>query len=262
MSHASDLKIDIMEKFPLLSHAPIVEAVLDIRARAETPWEESAVSARLRKELPDYPVVQSKREIRHDLKIDKEQPAEQSVQDMGWKGLQLQSGDKRHIAQFHRDGFVFSRLQPYQSWKQFRNEALRLWRIHQAAAQPVEIHRLGLRFINRILLQKGSCIEDYLQIIPKPPIELELPFAGFFHHETLNVPGYPYAINTIRTMQPPQDSPPEEGSGLILDIDVFTTTPPFEAQNVSMEQRIEEMRWLKNRVFYGSITPKALEEMR
>ena len=49
---------------------------------------------------------------------------------------------------------------------------------------------------------------------------------------------------------------------MILDIDVFTTTPPFEAQNAVMEQRIEEMRWLKNRVFYGSITPKALEEMR
>jgi uncharacterized protein (TIGR04255 family) len=261
MSPASNLKIDLTEKFPLLARAPIIEAVLDIRARAEAPWEESAVSERLRKELPDYPIVQSKREIRHELKIDKGQPAAQSIQDR-WKGLQFQSGDKRHIAQFHRDGFVFSRLQPYQSWDQFRNEAMRLWRIHQAAAQPAEIHRLGLRFINRILLPKGSCIEDYLQIIPKPPRWLELPFAGFFHHETLTVPGYPYSINMVRTMQPPQDSPPEEGAGLILDIDVFTITPPLEAQNAVMEQRIEEMRWLKNRVFFGSITPKALEEMR
>jgi uncharacterized protein (TIGR04255 family) len=262
MSPASKLKIDLTENFPLLARAPIVEAVLDIRARAEAPWEESAVSERLRKELPDYPVVQSKREIRHEVKIDKGQPAKQSIKDMGWKGLQLQSGDKRHIAQFHRDGFVFSRLQPYQSWNQFRNEALRLWRIHQAVAQPADIHRLGLRFINRILLPKGSCIENYLQIIPKPPIGLELPFAGFFHHETLNVPGYPYSINMVRTMQPPQGSPPEVGAGLILDIDVFTITPPLEAQNAMMEQRIEEMRWLKNRAFFGSITTKALEEMR
>ncbi|MFA5800726.1 MAG: hypothetical protein WC840_07320, partial [Candidatus Peribacteraceae bacterium] len=102
MSPASNLKIDLTEKFPLLARAPIIEAVLDIRARAEAPWEESAVSERLSKELPDYPVVQSKREIRHELKIDKGQPAEQSIQDMGWKGLQLQSGDKRRIAQFHR----------------------------------------------------------------------------------------------------------------------------------------------------------------
>lgn len=261
MSRAPNLKIDLTEKFPRLAQAPIVEAVLEVRTRAEVHWEELVVAERLKKELPDYPLVQSKREVRHELKLDSGQPAEQTIQDMGWTGLQLQSADKLHIAQFHRDSFVFSRLQPYHSWDQFRSEALRLWQIHEALAQPAEIHRLGLRFINWILLPRGSCIEDYLQIIPKTPLGLDLPFAGFFHHDTLGVPGHPYAINTIRTMQPPQGSP-AEGAGLILDIDVFTTTQPFEAQNALIEQHIEEMRWLKNKVFYGSITPKALEGMR
>ena len=52
---ADQLKIDPAQEFPHLARAPIVEAALEIRARAEAPWEELALLEQLKARLPDYP---------------------------------------------------------------------------------------------------------------------------------------------------------------------------------------------------------------
>lgn len=260
MCPKSKLIIDVTEKFRRLAQAPIVEAVIEIRARAESSWEESLVLARLKAELPDYPLFRSKREVRQEFRLKGSEPAEQTIEDMGWHGLQFESADKLHVAQFLKDRFVFSRLHPYDHWEQFRGEALRLWQIHKTPAQPAEVHRLGVRFINRLLLPENFHINDYLQTTPQAPTDMELLFSGFFHHETWGVPGYPYMINIIKTIQPVQE-PPAGGTGLIFDIDV-ATTQPLELRDELINQYLEEMRWLKNKVFYGNMTEKALEGMR
>jgi uncharacterized protein (TIGR04255 family) len=253
----SELKIDVTESFPHLPHAPIVEAVIEIRARAEFAWEERVVSEHLKSKLPDFPRVTSQSQLKQEVKFELGQPPETKQHDLGWKGLQFQSSDGLHIAQFNRDGFVFSRLQPYESWERMRDEALRLWCIHMDLAQPTEIQRLGLRFINRIALPvQETRFEGYLMPHPVPPQGLDLPFHNFFHHDTLAVPGHPYAINVVRTILSPQD-PQTQGIGLILDIDVFATQR-FELRRDMLESRLGEMRWLKNKVFFGSVTSDAL----
>lgn len=252
------MKIDATEQFQHLPHAPIVEAVIEVRARAECAWEESLVSEQLKPKLPDYPDVASQNEFRQEFKLGLGQPPEARQHDLGWKGLRFQSADKRHVAQFNRDGFVFSRLQPYESWEQLRNEGMRLWRIHADLARPTEVQRIGLRYINRIVLPvQEDKFKDYIQPHAETPSGLDLPFLGFFHLDTLAVPDYPYTINVVRTIQPPQDAH-AQGIRLILDIDVFTTQP-VELRQELLETRMAEMRWLKNKVFYGSITQKALE---
>ena len=260
-------KIDLTESFPLLGRAPIVEAVIEVRARAEASWEESAISERVKSALPEYPNFPSGRAVQFKMEFAQAAAplpappslAEQAVHDMGWRGLRCESADKLHVVQFNRDGFVFSRLAPYESWDQFQQEGLRLWQLHRNLAQPTEVQRLGLRFINRIAVpQEGLRLEDYLEAPPKPPRGIDLPFAGFLHHDTLTVPGYPYGIDFTQTVQPPQGL---EAAGLILDVDVFTPRP-FNLGEGVLEQHLAEMRWLKNKVFFGSITPKALAMLK
>lgn len=248
-------KIDLTESFPLLSRAPIVEAVIGVSARAGVPWEEPIISEQLKHRLPEYPSVHSHREIRHEIKIAENTQPEQAVHDMGWRGLRCESVDKLRIVQFNRDGFSFGRLKPYESWRQFHQEGVRLLGIYNEVAQPSEIQRLGLRFINRIeFLQDEVKLEDFLENPPRPPHGMNVPFEGFLHHNTLTVPGYPYGINVVQTIQPSQGS---EGWGVILDIDVFTTEPIVDRS--LLEQHLTTMRWLKNKVFFGSITTRTLE---
>ena len=261
MSTLQTVDIKPEEKFENLPRAPIVEAVIEIRARATKALEETSIRTAIEPKLAGYVFLDSLREFHSEVKLEGGKPPIQKVSDAGWKGVRFRSSDEKHIAQFNRDGFVFSRLEPYLTWEELESEGKRLWNIYKDFAQPVEIQRLGLRFINRIKLPPGELLfEDYIQPAPSSPHGLELPFHGFMHKDTLGVPGHPYAINVIRTIQQ-LNGGVDGGVALILDIDVFTTQG-FDLDNTVLQRRLLEMRWLKNKVFFGSITAKALEMFR
>lgn len=257
----SKLAFNIDEPFEHLPHAPIVEAVIDIRSRAAVVLEETALRAQLETRLSGYQFLDSIQniQIQHQVNFQNGSPVNQEIQ-LGWKGVRFQSSDKKQIVQFNRDGFVFSRLEPYENWEQLHKEGLRLWAIYAELTQPIEVGRIGLRYINRIQLPPDELrFEEYLEAAPTPPKGLEVPFYGFLHQDTLAVPDHPYAINVIRTIQPMV--PGTQGVSLILDIDVYTIQG-FELDEQVFNQRLPEMRWLKNKVFFGGITPKALSLFR
>lgn len=187
------MKIEIAEQFELLPRAPIVEAVIQVHARPEVSWEEKEISACLKPKLLEFEKSFSRNAVQHKVTLGAAQQPQASEQNLGWHGLLCQSKDQS--VQFNRDGFVFSRLQPYQGWNQFFGDAMRLWKIYLETARPKEMQRIGLRFINKIQLPpKEVDFEKYIQPYPEPPFNLELPFLSFFHHDTLAVPGYAYAL--------------------------------------------------------------------
>jgi uncharacterized protein (TIGR04255 family) len=254
-----EIKTD--EVFENLPRAPIVEAVIEIRARATKTLEESSLRSILEPRLAGYHFLDSLRQFFSEVKVEGGKPPIQKVSDVGWKGVRFRSSDEKHIVQFNRDSFVFSRLEPYLTWDQLFDESQRLWAIFYEVAQPAEIQRIGLRYINRIKLPPGELrFEEFIQPAPSTPRELDLPFDGFMHHDTLAVPEHPFAINVIRTVQRPSGLG-DAGVALILDIDVFTTQA-LDVNDGFFRQHLLEMRWLKNKVFFGSITEKALEMFR
>ena len=138
---------------------------------------------------------------------------------------------------------------------------MRLWQFHTQVASTIEVQRLGVRFINRIQMSpQETRIEEYIDPYPETPHDLELPFLNFLYRETLIVPGYNYGINLTRTLRIPQNRI-LEGTAIILDIDVFTMQP-FPLDDADLGRRLTEMRWLKNKSFFGTITAKALEALR
>jgi uncharacterized protein (TIGR04255 family) len=245
-------KIDVAEDFPILPNAPITEAVIVIHSRPENAWDEKVLIAGLKSKLPDYPEQQSQRNVQGIVRITPGEQPDAKISDLGFSGVRATSSDKKQIAQLQKDLFMFSRLTPYEKWTKFRDEALRLWRVYLEFGERTEIQRLGLRFINQIPLEPGAHdLDDYLTVAPQDVPALPLNLAGFFHNDTLSVPGHPYMINFIRTIQP---SP--MGTVLIMDIDVFRG--PFSLADVKLEFSLAEMRWLKNKLFFGSITQKTL----
>ncbi len=261
MNDSGDFKIDLSEVFPQLSAAPIVEAVIQLSCRPEVPWEEGSLRDELRGRLPDFPNLKSQFRFHGEFAIEAGEEVEQTVRSSPtWTGMRAESSDRLHIVQFNRDGFVFSRLYPYENWDRLVAEALRLWLVFIDLARPTEVNRIGVRFINRIgLPESGIRFQEAVRRPPAAPDGLALPFVAFLHQETLNVVGYPYVINLIRTIQPPQ--PTDVGPWLILDIDVFTTQPTDLGLR-DVQDRLTEMRWLKNRAFFGSLTNEAVERFR
>jgi uncharacterized protein (TIGR04255 family) len=249
--------INLNESFPHLSKAPITEAIIEIRGRASVPWNEDTICAELKRRLPDYPKHRSGRAKKIQWNLQKEPNV--AVENLGWKGIRFTSTDEKQIATFNIDSFALSRLQPYEDWKRFTREAKRLWEIHTKVAHPIEIQRLGVRFINRIELSREKIeIRDYFNGFSPAVPEILLDINSFLHHDVLSVPGYPYMVNIIKTIQPQS---PNQGSALILDIDAYTQEP-FEPNSNAIDQKLLFLHWLKNKIFFSIITPQIREQYK
>jgi len=178
-----------------------------------------------------------------------------------WSGYRFTSDDGLHIAQFKRDGFAFSRLKPYDNWDQFEAEALRLWNIYLELAKPLEVERLGVRFINLIFPIQPEQLSSLLMNPPKCPDQMPMPVQDFMSRTTFDIPEYPYHLNVTQTMQPPIPTQ-TEGFGLILDIDVFTTHVLLELNEELLKHHLQEMRWIKDKAFFTFLTEDAIQKFR
>lgn len=257
MNLPAELRIDLDEQFPHLARAPIVEAVIHWQARARKNLEPEQLGEHLKERLPSYPDSKLIRKLQFETTIEADRSSTQRHSE-SWVGFRFTSEHEPYVAQFTRDGFVFSRLEPYENWEMFAGEAQRLWRVFVELAKPVEVERLGVRFINRIAPVKIDELGKLLQRPPKRLDALGLPISNFLYQSTHEVPGYPYRINVIDTVQP--TTPLQDGGpALILDIDAFTTRA-FDAQEDVVNRRLIELHWLKNKAFFSLLTKSAIRQ--
>jgi uncharacterized protein (TIGR04255 family) len=257
------IKIDLQESFPHLSRAPIAEAVLEIRARAQVPWDKAEISRKIVEKVPDYPVTIPEHGIESNILTVPNVGGELDVtSNIGthWQGLRCQSPSVPQVVRFTRDAFLFSRLQPYENFDSFSNEGLRLLEIHRQIADPGNIQRLGLRFINRIEISPKGRLKDYFTAPPREASRLKLPLSGFYHNDSIVVPGHPYLANVVKTMQVFPEAT-KLRPALILDLSVYVIVPlPFSLDLTV--GHLQDMRWLKNKLFFGNLTAETVEQFK
>lgn len=254
--HPMSFRIDLSESFEQLPSAPSVEAVIHWRARAGRTLEPDSFRRLLIERLPDYPFQQRQQEFQVGGEFGPEGSHVEHKQT--WQGYRFQSSDNRYIAQFTRNGFVFSRLSPYEDWTKFEAEALRMWTIYCELAEPSEIQRLGVRFINVIPAETLDQLPELLVVPPASPATMNLPIQEFMHQTRYAIPDYGYSLNVIQTIQPPSDG---NELKLILDLDVYTENTVEMAESV-LSRRLAEMRWIKNKAFFTILTPDAIARFR
>lgn len=250
-------KIDLRETFEQLSAAPSVEAVIHWRARAGRTLDPDGLQHRLVNLLPDYPTVQRQQEFRVGAELGPE--GSQIEHKQTWQGFRFQSSDNRYVAQFTRNGFVFSRLTPYEDWTKFEAEALRLWQIYCELAEPPEIQRIGVRFINVISIETLDQLPRILVSPPSASTAMNLPMQEFMHQTRFAIPDDGYSLNIIQATQPP--SADDEKLKLILDLDVSTENTVEMAED-ELRKRLAEMRWIKNKAFFSILTRDAIDRFR
>jgi uncharacterized protein (TIGR04255 family) len=256
MSPLPKFSIDLNQEFPALAHAPSIEAVIHWQAPASKTLDPEKLKEELTKRLPDYPICEPQIDLEFLASASLDGSSEVSHRTQ-WNGFRLQDDQTRHVAQFTPHGVLLSRLEPYEEWQTFQSEAMRFWGIFLELANPIAIERLGVRYINRILLKNGEQPSLYLRTMPPNPPGIELSSEAFFHQNSYQVPNYPYHINWVQTIQP-QGADPSDGQALIVDIDV-STSDLIELDHSTLTQRLLEMRWLKNKFFFSCMTETALQ---
>jgi uncharacterized protein (TIGR04255 family) len=245
-----------MANYCYLEHAPIIEAVIDFRAKLPGNFDTSQLRAAALKIRDEYPTTEERNSFQAMVQLDPRKPTV-STQPPKFFGLFLKAPDQKQIAQFRVDGFAFSRLQPYTRWQEVVKEASRLWQVYTADCSPIAVTRIAVRYINRMEIPYGQFeLSDYLTAPPAVPPDLAFPsvMTGYSHRILITNQERGLNATIIQASEPVNEL---DKSILILDIDAYKSGE-FNIDG-SLFSILEELRNMKNDIFFKSITEKTVE---
>jgi uncharacterized protein (TIGR04255 family) len=234
-------------------NAPISEALIDIRV-----------------ELPGTVAVETLQSI-HDRVRDKYPRMEKRVyvqgQFMGGTdvgavatqthmGYAFTSADGKQVFQARLDGFTFSRLKPYGTWSELRDESRRLWSVYCDVATPSTMRRVAVRYVNQIDIPLPQIdYKDYFRTTPEVSPDLPQVLSSFFMQLQFPQPDFDGMLILTQLAIPP---PVPDTSSFVLDLDVFRQSQEPVSQD-DLWPLLETLRDRKNDFFEGCITDKTRE---
>lgn len=229
-----------------LKNAPIVEAVIDFRVlrkegtKAET-FEGLAPSIGYAESFP----IQT---IEARFGLDDVPTSVKSA--IGWQYRRTGA-----VAQFRIDGFTFSKLDPYTNWEDVFGEAVRLWRKYAEVANPAEIIRIAVRYINRLRVPAPFDVHEYLETAPVLPDPIPQAIREFLTRVTIEDHVRSASAVLVQALEPAT----EPGSiSLLIDIDAFMENLALSAHDETLPEKFQQLRRLKNEIFYATITEKTV----
>jgi uncharacterized protein (TIGR04255 family) len=235
-----------------LRNAPIVEAIIDFRvARQEqlTPDVfsslEESIGGQYAKKSP-IRLFQGYFGVDNGRLVD---PSQSQI-DLGWRYQ-----TEHEVAQFRVDGFTFSKIERYTTWEDVFAEAFRLWEIYRRLAEPTQVSRLAVRYINRMQLTGNVDIGQYLEAPPTLPAPIPQRLREFLTRVYVDDNGTGASAVIVQALEKSMDP---NMFPILLDIDAFreVALPP---DHPSLPEIFERLRKLKNDIFYASVTERTVE---
>ena len=245
-----------MTKWPRFSNAPIVEALLDVRATFPAPIEPGRLESFQDAIRDRYPTTMGRVAWESEIQV-RQEAVQQAITRRGPEGFMFKAKDGRRTVQARQDGFTFNWLKPYDRWETFRDEAREHWERYRAMFGPEAVSRIALRYINRLELPVPfDDFREYVKTAPDIAPELPQGLNAFFMR--LEIPDERRGLIAIltETIEPLVD----EGKRLpfILDIDVIHGSA-IHPDGSAMWDKFEELREFKNEIFFSSVTERAKE---
>jgi uncharacterized protein (TIGR04255 family) len=181
-----------------------------------------------------------------------ESPEPRSTQSVGdINALFFRTSDDREIAQFRVDGFTLNRLAPYTSWAELMPRALRLFESYLDIARPQAITRVATRYINRLRFPTAN-LEDYLVDAPRKVPGIGGAPLGYLEATTAAA-GDGFTVNFAQSL----DLSDSKSPAVLIDVDAFKAEA-FAPSIDGVATRLDQLRAIKNRVFFGAITDGAV----
>jgi uncharacterized protein (TIGR04255 family) len=237
-----------------LSNPPIKEALVDLRVEGA-----EAVDAAAFKQLHDdlrgrYPALEERNAVEAKLQLGKAGGIAAAVRQVGFVGVFLRSADQHRVAQFRRDGFTLNQVGQYTSADDLFLEVDDLWPRYLRVVMPKTILAVQIRYINELSLPlgRGDALDRFLLAPPRLPEGMPQ-FVNQFQVNLL-LSDEP-TQSRVQVMQSLASGKPD--ARYVLDIVVARQGPlPVD---VSLREHLEQLRNVKNRLFFSMVTDEALQ---
>jgi uncharacterized protein (TIGR04255 family) len=233
-------------------NAPIIEAVIELRADfGSTPVPEQ-FAASLQKQ---FPTAKPLAELTMSFRKEEEKAAEFGTQEK-LVGTRFDSIDGKRVLQIHRAAFIYSHLAPYSEWKTFRDECRNLWMRYREHNRVAQVTRLAVRVINRIgLPSTAEDLATYSNLRLFMPGDLRATNERQFTQVQLkgDWAGGSRVIVNLGTA-----GTPDGKLGFLLDLDVFVERA-VEASSDEVWTTLDQLSAAKNDIFEACITDATRE---
>src|SRR4029077_12173346 len=137
-----------------LAHAPIMEAMIDLRVRVAEGMSVALLDEALGNANFGYgkkgPILRG--QFGFSFNTDNAPMAQPLLSETMIVGGRFHSLDEKYVAQFTTEGFTLSRLAPYETWEALIDEAKRVWDVYRTCVRATRIHRTATRYINNLSL--------------------------------------------------------------------------------------------------------------
>ncbi|MFO7917639.1 MAG: TIGR04255 family protein [Anaerolineae bacterium] len=229
---------------------PLVEVVCEIRFISTESWD-LAIPGLIYNQVEDFfPVRRSRRRIHSEAR------ATDRGLDQEFQFTQLAQFLNERENAFIQVGpnlLSVNHLKPYPTWEKYKPLTQKGIKAYISVAEPEQIRRIGLRYINRIKIPKERInLEEYFDFRPFVGSKLPQELSGFM----IGIQSeYDNGQNNLRLQLKSSTADDPESTAYLLDLDYFTSQPT----NVSMEEVLMWIEKAHNRIqraFEGCLTDK------
>ncbi len=243
-----------------LSNAPIKEAVIDIQIDSDqSNFDYQSLSEKVPEEYTQKEPI-SEAQVAFEINAIGESLF--NNKNLGITVYRAENPTSGFVVQFRKTGMTVSKLPPYENWDNFKNEAQRLWSFYKEIIPGYKLSRLAVRYINEIEIplsndDRSINFADYLINSPKVPNGMDMVISEFFSRVVIPNPELGAEVIVIQAIKEITDS----HAIVILDTDIYRTNVAGLAEN-EMWDFFDRLRFLKNKIFEGSLTEKTMELLK
>lgn len=237
-----------------LEKPPISEAILDIRVEFPEGGEPSKEELmEVFAQIEDaYPVIQEL--------VESDDSDDSDDSDKQFEGYLCTSENESHIVALNKGGLGFSQVSAYSGGDAFKGQVEEVWHKYSGVISSGVITRVGLRFINKleIEIKEGDDLEEFIACPPRAPKDTTDVMGRFF--SSVTVADTKTDISAVITQAMKHDLS-KEHEIYYLDIETYKYVEEG-IQEESIWELYDGLRDLKNRIFFASVTDKALEKYK
>lgn len=160
---------------------------------------------------------------------------------------QFKQEDGSRMIQVARDLIVVNQLRPYPAFEEWRPLILEALGIYQELARPAQVERIGLRYINRVVIPESEFPMDrYFGIYPQLPEALGSTYGSFMLRIEVPIPSPGHSLLATFGTAPADKG----GAAFVLDLYDTIAEPDFNA----VGRRVDEAHSHIERAFEAMIT--------
>jgi uncharacterized protein (TIGR04255 family) len=211
--------------------SPIIEVVCEFRFVSDARWD-AAVPDRIYDRIKGvFPEKRKAQVVESITGVAHEAGVEQKVTII--ERQQFLREDETAFVQVSPNFLAINHLKPYPTWEKYLPLIRHAFEAYVGAAQPQGLHRIGLRYINRIEFEaKETYLEEHFKFRPQHPSMSEVTFEAFL--VGLDVV---YEEDRDRLRMQLASSPPESPGKLVAIFDLDYSL--VQAEAVSLDEAID-----------------------